>query len=208
MNNLLKSSALTLSLSLFALSGLTAVVLAQGTGDKMPMGGMNMGEMKSMQALAKVSGKTFDIYWMSQMIAHHQAAVIMAKIVIGAGKDTKIKAAAQAVVTAQSAEVKQLTAWLKSWYNSPPNANQMQLMMTDMQPMMLAAKGGMDGMVMGDADRNFLENMIPHHQSAVEMAKLALTKALRPQLKTFAQQVIDDQSKEINQYQVWLKTMK
>ena len=50
--------------------------------------------------------------------------------------------------------------------------------------------------------------MIPHHQSAVDMAKLALTKALRPELKTFAQGVIDVQTKEITQYKTMLKAMK
>jgi uncharacterized protein (DUF305 family) len=63
-------------------------------------------------------------------------------------------------------------------------------------------------MPMGNPDKNFLENMIPHHQSAVDMAKMALKKALRPELKKFAQGVIDVQSKEITQYNTWLKAMK
>jgi uncharacterized protein (DUF305 family) len=50
--------------------------------------------------------------------------------------------------------------------------------------------------------------MIPHHQSAVDMAKLALKKALRPELKKFAQAVITVQSKEITQYKTWLKAIK
>ena len=103
-----------------------------------------------------------------------------------------------------------MTGWLKSWYNTKPNAAQMKLMVTDMQPMVDASQGKMPGhdMAMGNPDKNFLENMIPHHQSAVDMAKLALKKALRPELKKFAQGVINVQSKEIAQYQTWLKTMK
>jgi uncharacterized protein (DUF305 family) len=183
--------------------------LAQGMGN-MQMGNssMDMGNMKSMKALEQASGKTFDIYWMSQMIAHHNTAVQMANGVLKNGKDAKTKQAAQDVVRAQSAEIKQMTHWLKSWYNTKPNAMQMQMMNTDMKPMLLASMGGMEGMMMGNADRNFLENMVPHHQSAVDMAKLALTKAVRPELKTFARGVIAMQSKEITQYQMWLKTMK
>jgi uncharacterized protein (DUF305 family) len=175
------------------------------------MGDMKMGGMgKSMEPLEKASGKTFDIYWMSQMIAHHNIAVDMANFVLKNGKDAKVKKAAQEIVKLQSLEVKQMTGWLKSWYNSKPDAAQMKLMVTDMQPMVDASQGKMDGhsMAMGNPDKNFLENMIPHHQSAVDMAKLALKKALRPELKTFAQGVITVQSKEITQYQTWLKAMK
>ena len=213
MKNFLKLT----SLAALAAVALTAPVLigsslAQGMSD-MPMGNsgsMNMGDMKSMKTLEKATGKTFDIYWMSQMIAHHNIAVDMANFVLKNGKDTKVKKAAQEIVKAQSLEVKQMTGWLKSWYNAKPDAAQMKLMVVDMQPMVDASQGKMAGhsMSMGSPDKNFLENMIPHHQSAVDMAKLALTKALRPELKTFAQGVIDVQTKEIAQYETMLKAMK
>ena len=210
MKNILKLTCI----AALAAATLTAPVLigssfAQGMGD-MPMGNMNMGDMKSMKTLEKATGKTFDIYWMSQMIAHHNIAVDMANFVLKNGKDAKVKKTAQEIVKAQSLEVKQMTGWLKSWYNAKPDATQMKLMVVDMQPMVDASQGKMRGhsMTMGGADKNFLENMIPHHQSAVDMAKLALTKALRPELKTFAQGVIDVQTEEIAQYQTMLKAMK
>jgi uncharacterized protein (DUF305 family) len=175
------------------------------------MGDMQMGSTgKSMGALEKATGRTFDIYWMSQMIAHHNIAVDMANFVLKNGKGAKVKQAAQSIVQTQSLEVKLMTVWLKSWYSTKPDAAQMKLMLVDMQPMVDASQGKMAGhdMPMGDPDKNFLENMIPHHQSAVDMAKLALKKAARPELKKFAQGVIDVQSKEITQYKTWLKAMK
>ena len=197
-----------LKLTIIAALALTAPITGSSFAQ---MGDMQMRGMgKSMGALEKASGKTFDIYWMSQMIAHHNIAVDMANFVLKNGKDAKVKKAAQDIVNVQSLEVKQMTGWLKSWYNAKPNVAQMKLMVTDMQPMVDASQGKMPGhdMAMGNPDKNFLENMIPHHQSAVDMAKLALKKALRPELKTFVQGVIDVQSKEITQYQTWLKTMK
>jgi uncharacterized protein (DUF305 family) len=162
----------------------------------------------SMSALEKASGKTFDIYWLSQMIEHHNGAVEMAKAVLKDGKDARVKKAAQSILADQSKEVKQMTQWLKKWYATTPDKKQIALMRQDMEPMMLASQGGMAGMVMGNPDQNFLEAMIPHHQSAVDMSKLALKKALKPELKTFAQGVIRVQTAEIKQYQVWLKTIK
>jgi uncharacterized protein (DUF305 family) len=162
----------------------------------------------SMQALEKLSGKAFDIAWLSQMIEHHNGAVEMSQAVLKDGKDARIKKAAQAIIATQSSEVKQMTLWLKSWYNSKPDAAQMKLMREDMKPMLQASLGGMAGMTMGNPDKNFLEGMIPHHQSAVDMGKMALTKAAKPELKKFAQTVIAVQSKEIAQYKAWLKTLK
>ncbi|NJK43099.1 MAG: DUF305 domain-containing protein [Pleurocapsa sp. SU_196_0] len=161
----------------------------------------------SMKALEAASGKTFDVYWMSQMIEHHRGAVTMAQGVLKNGKNKDVKAAAMSIVKNQSNEIKQLEGWLKAWYDAKPDAKQMALMKADMKPMMDGASGGMAGMSMGDADKNFLEAMIPHHQSAIDMSQLALKKALKPELKTFARKVIKDQSAEIKQYKAWLSKM-
>ncbi len=160
----------------------------------------------SMTALENASGKTFDIAWMSQMIEHHKGALEMAKAELKDGKDARVKKAAQSIVNDQSREIKQMTDWLKSWYNAKPDAKQKALMRADLNPML---DGLMEDMNMSsNPDKIFLERMIPHHQSAVEMGKMALKKAARPELKTFAQNVIDVQTREIKQYQAWLKAWK
>ena len=95
-----------LKLTIVAALALTAPVLIGSSFAQ--MGEMQMGSMgKSMNALEKVTGKTFDIYWMSQMIAHHNIAVDMANFVLKNGKDAKVKKAARSIVQTQSLEVKQ-----------------------------------------------------------------------------------------------------
>lgn len=54
-------------------------------------------------------------------------------------------------------------------------------------------------------DRHFLANMIAHHQGAVDMADLALTQAEHAELKTMAQAIVSDQTKEIQTMQAWQK---
>ncbi len=49
----------------------------------------------------------------------------------------------------------------------------------------------------------FITMMIPHHQGAVAMAKDALNKAQHPEMKAFAQKIIEDQDKEIRQMTEW-----
>jgi uncharacterized protein (DUF305 family) len=184
----------------------SALVVSTASAQMSGMGNMRMD--RSMAALNSASGKTFDIYWMSQMIEHHKGAVDMARAALKDGKDARVKKAAQSIVSTQGTEIRQLETWLQRWYGVKPDAKQMALMRADMEPMMNMSTGGMAGMVHGDPDKNFLEAMIPHHQSAVDMSKLALKKAAKPELKVFAQKVINDQTAEIKQFQAWLKTMK
>ncbi len=54
-------------------------------------------------------------------------------------------------------------------------------------------------------DAHFIEQMIPHHEDAITMAKLAQTKAQRPEVKELANDIIDSQGKEINQMKDWYK---
>jgi uncharacterized protein (DUF305 family) len=54
-------------------------------------------------------------------------------------------------------------------------------------------------------DRHFIEQMIPHHEGAVAMAKLALEKSKRAEIKTLATAIIADQTKEIDEMKIWYK---
>lgn len=64
-----------------------------------------------------------------------------------------------------------------------------------------AACGGNDGDggSSGDADRAFLEAMIPHHESAVEMAKIARRQAEHPKVAKLAGAIVTAQTGEIRQ---------
>lgn len=54
-----------------------------------------------------------------------------------------------------------------------------------------------------DADRAFIDGMVPHHEMAVRMADDALAKATRQELKDFAVKVKADQGKEIAEMKTW-----
>lgn len=75
----------------------------------------------------------------------------------------------------------------------------------DMDNMMEAMTKNLKGKTGAAFDKAFIDDMIPHHQGAVEMAKLVLTSTDRPELKKMAQEIIDAQTKEINMMQEWQK---
>jgi len=54
-------------------------------------------------------------------------------------------------------------------------------------------------------ERSFLQGMIPHHRGAVMMAELAVQKGARPELRRFAQQIIDDQRAEVDKMTHFLR---
>lgn len=55
------------------------------------------------------------------------------------------------------------------------------------------------------ADARFIVMMIPHHEGAIAMSELALTRAHRPEIKALARRIIASQSREITQMRQWYR---
>ncbi len=79
---------------------------------------------------------------------------------------------------------------------------------------LLAACGGTDHSGMagltgtptgGDYDRDFIDMMVPHHQAAVDMAKVGQAHAEHTELKTLADAIVKAQDGEIAQMKGWRK---
>lgn len=80
----------------------------------------------------------------------------------------------------------------------------MNMEMMGMNNSMKAMDMKMLGTLSGnDFDLAFIKQMIPHHEGAVAMAKEALQKSTKPEIKTLAGAIIKAQEAEVKQMKGW-----
>lgn len=63
--------------------------------------------------------------------------------------------------------------------------------------------GSMNGDMSEMDERTFMEMMVPHHQSAIEMAEMAIERAERPEVKRLARGIVAAQEGEIARMESW-----
>ncbi len=73
------------------------------------------------------------------------------------------------------------------------------------QHMMSDGKMMQNEIMAGGADQHFIIQMIPHHEGAIEMAKLALERSKRPEILSLAAGIVQAQELEIADMKRWYK---
>lgn len=161
----------------------------------------NSAEYKQFAAL---KGEDYDRMFLSNMIAHHQGAVDMANLALTNASHQEVKDLANAIVSAQTSEISDMTAWQKAW-GYPASSGEMMEDHTAMG--MMDTNAGMMNELKdktGEAfDKAFLEQMIMHHQSAINMAVTGKTNAQHQEVKDLTAAIVTAQTKEIKQMKQW-----
>jgi uncharacterized protein (DUF305 family) len=149
-----------------------------------------------------------DVTFTQNMIPHHQQAIEMAELVDSHTKRPQLRTLAAAIITSQGQEITLMQGWLQAWGKPATPAGmdhgamQMPGMMSELEMQQLRATNG------EDFDLRFLDMMTAHHQGAIDMANAELRDGSLPQVKRLAQQIIDAQQQEIDQFTKWQQQWK
>ena len=147
-----------------------------------------------------------DRHFIEQMIPHHEDAVAMAELALAIAEHAELRELAQAIKTTQSQEIEQMRSWYEAWYG------------VRVPDDLLDRGSGMMGLGMGrmtdfadlqalqaaqSFDREFIEQMVPHHQMGVMMAQMVLPGSDREEIRSLARSIIGTQSDEIDMMRDW-----
>jgi uncharacterized protein (DUF305 family) len=143
-----------------------------------------------------------DAMFIEQMIPHHDDAIEMAEVALTRAEHPEIKQLAADIKRTQTAENAQMRTWYREWFGTAvPDVGGSSPMMGGMM-----GSGTMDIADLEVAepfDKAFIEAMIPHHQTAIMMSRMAGGASGRPEMRGLTSSIIEAQSTEIDKMQAW-----
>ncbi|MEU1389082.1 MULTISPECIES: DUF305 domain-containing protein [unclassified Nonomuraea] len=162
---------------------------------------------ESATASAPSSQRSFndaDVMFAQMMIPHHQQAVEMADLAPQRAKDPEIKKLAADIKAAQDPEIQTMKGWLTEWGKPVPSGG----MGHDMPGIMSAEDmKKLEGAKGAAFDRLFAEQMIAHHEGAIEMARTEQASGVNPQAKELAKAIESTQQAEVAQLRKLLERL-
>ncbi|QIN80989.1 DUF305 domain-containing protein (plasmid) [Rubrobacter marinus] len=164
------------------------------------MEGMDHGSM-DMSAMSREmvapNGEYSDAAFVDAMVPHHEGAVEMAEVALENAEHEEIRALAQEIIDAQRAEIE-----LFGEIREELGGSTTETSAEEMDQMM----GMPDAGELAQArpfDRAFIDAMIPHHESAIAMAEVALEESEDPEIRRIAEDIVSSQQREIEQMRQW-----
>jgi uncharacterized protein (DUF305 family) len=141
-----------------------------------------------------------DVMFLQMMIPHHQQAIDISNIALKTSKDSELLALANTIIKAQTAEIVQMKTWLNDAGATTDMGHSMGMggMLDDAELSALSAASGKN------FDLLWLKGMIGHHDGAIHMTTM-IQDASNADIKTFGENVVKDQSAQIEQMKAMLK---
>ena len=161
--------------------------------------------------------QNIDQHFIAEMIPHHEGAIAMARVALERSKRPEIRSLSNGIIEAQQKEIDDMRGWYQSWYGTTPPAGGMGGMRPSDERGSTEANrpnvhmGGMEGALdllesvsSSEFDREFMVQMIPHHEMAIMMAGMLEASTERPEMKQLADNILTSQSREIEMMRSWL----
>ena len=198
---------LVVALPLVSCGGAGGSMQGMDHGDKSGMNhedmeGMNHGSQGMASEMLMENGEYSDERFIDAMVPHHHGAVEMAKVALRNADHEEIKKLSRNIISTQRAEIEELRSIKKKEFGT--SEVPMQMSPSEMESMGMMTDPG----ELADErpfDKAFIDAMIPHHRSAIEMADLAYQKTTIPRIRELCQDIIGAQNREIEQMTAWRK---
>ena len=140
-----------------------------------------------------------DAEFSKMMIEHHKGAVEMSELLLEKGQNEELKTFARKVIAAQDKEIDLMKKFENQTEVSPDSKIFQQELNQSMGAMM-----NQNIKIHNDIDKDYAEQMIPHHQSAVDMAEVYLKYGKQEDLLKLCDDIVNTQTSEIQQLKTWL----
>ncbi|NJL99677.1 MAG: DUF305 domain-containing protein [Synechococcaceae cyanobacterium SM2_3_2] len=149
----------------------------------------------------------FDLRFLDAIILHHQSTISTAAIVLEKSNRSEVRAIAETMIDQCQQDLEQLQMWRQDWYPSAPIRPQVWDPATAST---ISLDPGAEGVLIaalplsGEGEMfniRVVNRLIPHHESALVLAREALTYSQRPEVQAFAETLISTQQADIQQWE-------
>jgi uncharacterized protein (DUF305 family) len=169
--------------------------------DRSDMDHGSMGGSSEVMARQMVmeNGEYSDERFIDAMVPHHQGAVEMAEVALQNAGHEEVRRLAENIVSTQQAEIKELKAIKQAEFGT----SEVPMEMSDKEMEAMGMEPADELAAQRPFDKAFIAAMIPHHESAIEMANVAYEESTNPGIKKLAEDIVNAQEREIEQMQRW-----
>ena len=142
-------------------------------------------------------GEYSDAAFVDAMVPHHEGAVEMAEVAIQNAGHDEVRTLAREIVDAQRAEIGELGRIREDLGGATMrmSGEEMEGMSMSEDPRELARARPFD--------RAFIDAMTPHHEGAIEMAKVALEQSDNREIQSIAAEIVTGQERELSRMKRW-----
>jgi uncharacterized protein (DUF305 family) len=162
-------------------------------------GDMGSEGMMAPSEMLMENGEYSDERFIDAMVPHHQGAIGMAEVALENAEHPELLQLARIVISTQQAEIEQLRSIKEQEFGTSE-------VPTQMSPEEMEMMGMEDPAELANQrpfDEAFINAMIPHHESAISMAQVALAESDNPRIRELAASIVEDQEAEIAQMTEW-----
>ncbi|MDF2614535.1 MAG: hypothetical protein K0S71_2321 [Clostridia bacterium] len=157
--------------------------------------------MQTMKTGMESAPKTGDaaIAYLYQMLHHHEADIIMSQSVLKYGQNQKVKQIAKKIIKDHAHEVAMMKELIKKMEANPNlDTEQEEEYMIEFIEFYTRMKLAMESVKpTGNVDKEFLKQMIPHHDAAVNISRVVLRHTKNPEVRKMARNAIKSQTADI-----------